>query len=238
MVVGTDGGPPCVCGKSGCLETWLSIPHLTAALADAAADVDRARLAILTVAGERLGIALSPVVGALDVHEIVLNGPPEILDGPLSAPALATIRARAMSEFHSQVTLRMSTLDPTRHSAGPRLSSWKPSSESPGRMAEGRCPAAGDRFVPVSFSPRGDTCAELGITPKRTRPCRPQTNGKLERFHRTLADGWAYARFYESERTRRDALPDWLHFYNHHRHHSAIGAPPTRRLNNLPGHHS
>ena len=42
-----------------------------------------------------------------------------------------------------------------------------------------------------------EACAELGITPKRTRPYRPQTNGKIERFHRTLADGWAYARFYE-----------------------------------------
>ena len=83
-----------------------------------------------------------------------------------------------------------------------------------------------------------ETCAELGITPKRTRPYRPQTNGKIERFHRTLADGWAYARFYGSENERRQALPSWLHFYNHHRHHSAIGAPPISRLNNLPGHHS
>ena len=48
-----------------------------------------------------------------------------------------------------------------------------------------------------------DTCAELGITPKQTRPYRPQTNGKIERFHRTLADGWAYARFYNSETARR-----------------------------------
>jgi transposase InsO family protein/transposase len=83
-----------------------------------------------------------------------------------------------------------------------------------------------------------ETCAELGITPKRTRPYRPQTNGKIERFHRTLADGWAYARFYGSESERRAALPSWLHFYNHHRHHSAIGAPPISRLNNLPGHHT
>ncbi|WP_432941056.1 IS481 family transposase [Kribbella sp. CA-253562] len=84
-----------------------------------------------------------------------------------------------------------------------------------------------------------DACTELGITPKRTRPYRPQTNGKIERFHRTLADGWAYARFYTSETQRRAALPGWLHFYNHHRPHSAIGGqPPITRLTNLPGHHT
>jgi len=84
-----------------------------------------------------------------------------------------------------------------------------------------------------------DACTELNITPKRTRPYRPQTNGKIERFHRTLADGWAYARFYESTEQRDTALPGWLHFYNHHRAHSAIGGqPPLTRLNNLPGHHS
>ena len=83
-----------------------------------------------------------------------------------------------------------------------------------------------------------DACAELGITHKRTRPYRPQTNGKVERFHRTLADGWAYARFYNSEDERRKALPAWLHFYNHHRVHSAIGAkPPISRLTNVHGHH-
>ena len=84
-----------------------------------------------------------------------------------------------------------------------------------------------------------DACAELGITPKRTRPYRPQTNGKIERFHRTLADGWAYARHYQSEHQRRAALPGWLHFYNHHRAHSAIGGkPPIARLTNLPEHHT
>jgi transposase InsO family protein len=84
-----------------------------------------------------------------------------------------------------------------------------------------------------------DACAELGLVHKRTRPYRPQTNGKIERFHRTLADGWAYARFYESTDHRNAALPDWLHFYNHHRAHSAIGGkPPITRLTNLPGHHT
>ena len=85
-----------------------------------------------------------------------------------------------------------------------------------------------------------DACTALGIAHKRTRPYRPQTNGKIERFHRTLADGWAYARFYASDSERRSALPGWLHFYNHHRPHSAIGAlPPISRIeNNLPGHHT
>jgi len=81
-----------------------------------------------------------------------------------------------------------------------------------------------------------DTCAELGITPKRTRPYRPQTNGKIERFHRTLADGWAFKQLYLTEQARRDALPTWLHLYNHHRPHTAIGkVPPITRLTNLPG---
>jgi transposase InsO family protein len=57
-----------------------------------------------------------------------------------------------------------------------------------------------------------EACAALDLTHKRTRPYRPQTNGKLERFHRTLADGWAYARRYDSEATRRAALPGWVHF--------------------------
>ena len=84
-----------------------------------------------------------------------------------------------------------------------------------------------------------DACADLGITHKRTRPYRPQTNGKIERFHRTLADGWAYARLYQSTEQRDTALPSWLHFYNHHRAHSAIGGkPPVSRLTNLPGHHN
>ena len=79
-----------------------------------------------------------------------------------------------------------------------------------------------------------DTCTELGITPKRTRPYRPQTNGKIERFHRTLADGWAFKKLYASESARRAALPAWIHDYNHHRPHTAIGgSAPISRLTNL-----
>ena len=83
-----------------------------------------------------------------------------------------------------------------------------------------------------------DTCTDLGITPKKTRPYRPQTNGKIERFHRTLG-AWAFDAFYTSEKARRAALPAWIHHYNHHRPHTAIGSqPPISRLTNLPGQHN
>lgn len=81
-----------------------------------------------------------------------------------------------------------------------------------------------------------NACTELGITAKKTRPYRPQTNGKVERFHRTLTDGWALARLYTSEQARRKALPAFLHHYNHHRPHTAIGGrAPITRLTNVPG---
>ncbi len=67
------------------------------------------------------------------------------------------------------------------------------------------------------------------------RPYRPQTNGKAERYNRTLLNEWAYARPYRSEAARTRALAHWLHMYNHHRHHTAIGGPPISRVNNLVG---
>jgi transposase InsO family protein len=74
---------------------------------------------------------------------------------------------------------------------------------------------------------------------KRTRPYRPQTNGKVERFHRTLADEWAYAHPYRFDRDRCDAYPTWLHTYNHHRGHTALGGkPPASRVTNLSGQYS
>ena len=82
-------------------------------------------------------------------------------------------------------------------------------------------------------------CADLNLVHKRTQPYRPQTNGKVERFHRTMTAGWTYRRLYASESARRNALPAWLHEYNHHRNHSAIGkVPPISRLTNLPGQYS
>ncbi|GEP47846.1 ROK family transcriptional regulator [Microbacterium saccharophilum] len=103
VTVGTDGGPVCVCGKIGCLEAWLSAPSLTARLRDSGAD----RVEVLRDAGERLGIALAPVVGALDLSEIVLSGPSDLLDGPLAQATVETLRTRTLAEFHDGVQVRM-----------------------------------------------------------------------------------------------------------------------------------
>ncbi|MGC1206579.1 MAG: IS481 family transposase [Ornithinimicrobium sp.] len=74
------------------------------------------------------------------------------------------------------------------------------------------------------------------ITHKRTRPYRPQTNGKVERFNRTLEQEWAYARAYTSETERVAAFPNFLHTYNHHRGHTALGGKsPADRVPNLCG---
>jgi transposase InsO family protein len=78
-----------------------------------------------------------------------------------------------------------------------------------------------------------DLCTELNIRHTRTRPYRPATNGKVERFNRTLLDEWAYARVWRSDTSRARTLDRWLHRYNHHRHHTAIGGPPASRVTNL-----
>lgn len=74
---------------------------------------------------------------------------------------------------------------------------------------------------------------------RRTRPYRPQTNGKVERFHRTLADEWAYARLYTSDAERCAEYSSWLHHYNHHRGHTSLkGRSPADRVPNLSGQYS
>ena len=86
--------------------------------------------------------------------------------------------------------------------------------------------------------PWRDRCAELGIRHKRTKPYHPATNGKVERFNRTLVDEWAYARLWRSEASRARGLDRFLHRYNHHRHHTAIDGPPASRVTNLAGHNT
>jgi transposase InsO family protein len=83
----------------------------------------------------------------------------------------------------------------------------------------------------VSFA-HAAACRALGIRHLRTRPYRPQTNGKAERFIRTMLNGWAYGAIYRNSTERTRALDGWLWHYNHHRKHSALShQPPIARLN-------
>jgi transposase InsO family protein len=93
-----------------------------------------------------------------------------------------------------------------------------------------------DNGSPYRSTVHAIACRSLGLRHLRTRPYRPQTNGKAERFIRTLLGGWAYGPIYGTNTERTKALDGWLHHYNHHRRHSALGhQPPTTRLNNLLG---
>lgn len=91
----------------------------------------------------------------------------------------------------------------------------------------------GSAYLSKTF--RG-TAAELGVRTKTTRPRRPQTNGKVERFNRTLADEWAYARIYRTNSDRLEVLPRWLYRYNARRPHTALGGlSPLDVVNNVSG---
>jgi transposase InsO family protein len=83
--------------------------------------------------------------------------------------------------------------------------------------------------------------AALGdsVTHRRTRPYRPQTNGKVERFNRTITTEWAYAQTYLSDSARAATYADWLHSYNHHRPHTGIaGLTPADRIHNVTGNYN
>ncbi|WP_208092774.1 ROK family transcriptional regulator [Blastococcus xanthinilyticus] len=107
-----DGAPlgrplPCACGRRGCLETVLSVPALRRRTDGL--DEDGAAVALAAV-GRRLGIVLAPVVSALNLSEVVLTGPTELLDGPLREAALATLHERTMPVVSSNLQLRMTSL--------------------------------------------------------------------------------------------------------------------------------
>ena len=85
-----------------------------------------------------------------------------------------------------------------------------------------------------SSGPFQEICERASLRHGFTRPYRPRTNGKAERFIQTMLSEWAYRRSYSSSAKRRHALPRWLHYYNFHRQHSSLGGkPPVSRVNNL-----
>lgn len=103
VTVGTDGGPRCACGKDGCLEAWLSETRLTEALA---AQPDQ-RETLLRDAGTRMAIAIAPIVAALDLSEVVLSGPGELLDGVLIDAAVETLHARTLEGVFEDALIRL-----------------------------------------------------------------------------------------------------------------------------------
>jgi predicted NBD/HSP70 family sugar kinase len=102
-----DDGEPCACGRRGCLETVLSVPALRRAVAGL--DPEEADAA-LAAAGRVLGTALAPVVSALNLAEVLLCGPPELLDGALRRAASDTLRERTMPAVAGGLRLRTATL--------------------------------------------------------------------------------------------------------------------------------
>jgi predicted NBD/HSP70 family sugar kinase len=108
VMVGTDRGLETTYDRDQVLEHWLSVPQLQRGIREAeAAGADATPL--LREAGQRLGIALAPVVGALNLSEIVLSGPTELLDGPLAQATVHTLRNRTMAQNHADLSLRMTT---------------------------------------------------------------------------------------------------------------------------------
>lgn len=108
VMVGTDDGSEGPYDREKCLEAWLAVPRLESKVA-AAAVAGRPVEPVLREAGQRLGVALAPIVGALNLSEVVLSGPEELLAGALIDALGETLRNRTMAGFHSDVTLRMTS---------------------------------------------------------------------------------------------------------------------------------
>jgi len=107
VVVGTDGGPRCACGKDGCLEAWLSASRLRARIAEDPASEEQ----VLREAGTRLGVAIAPIVAALDLSEIVLSGPADLLAGTLIDAATRTLTERTLEGVFDDVAIRLTAQD-------------------------------------------------------------------------------------------------------------------------------
>jgi len=105
-VVIDEDGADCPCGKVGCLETWISVPALTARVE---ADPQR-RDHVLAEAGTRLGAALAPVVGMLGLAHVVVGGPSDLIDGPLVTATRETVAHRTQSDFRPDLDLKVSSL--------------------------------------------------------------------------------------------------------------------------------
>ncbi len=110
VVVGTDQGPPCSCGKNGCLETWIAAPQIEARLTQASTDAQKRE--VIAQAGARLGEALAPVVGALNLEEIVVAGPAEVLSDVFVGALSTTLGEHTMDDLHGHLTVRATTLAP------------------------------------------------------------------------------------------------------------------------------
>src|SRR5699024_11984848 len=94
-VAGTGGGPASACRKAGCVEAWVARPTLRRALEEA--DSESARQDVLAEAGRRLGIVIAPVIGALNLTEVVLSGPSKLLEGPFLESTEQTVRERLIA---------------------------------------------------------------------------------------------------------------------------------------------
>lgn len=107
VVVGTDGGPHCACGRDGCLEAWLSVARLRAEIAARPESRDE----VLRDAGTRMAIAIAPIVTALDLSEVVLAGPADLLEGTFVDAATQTLRARTLEGVFDDVVIRLTGQD-------------------------------------------------------------------------------------------------------------------------------
>ena len=114
-VVAGSRGARCVCGKRGCLETWVAVPRLTAAFDENGLDWRTpdglaAGRPLLAEAGRRLGLVLAPVVAALNLTDVIVSGPERLLDGPFIDAAVDTVQQRTMRTYTGDLTMRLTTL--------------------------------------------------------------------------------------------------------------------------------